>query len=99
VAEGGQIKEKIGQMRDKITELEKECCSLPKWQSELKVRVGQLVEMKIQISEQMFRGLQKVIKVTQELDRITVEDQAVQNELIELREHLDDEKAKYQELE
>jgi chromosome segregation ATPase len=63
------------------------------------VWVGQLVEMKIQISEQMFRGLQKLIKVTQDVDRITVKDQAEQNELIELQERLDEEKAKYQELE
>jgi chromosome segregation ATPase len=99
IAKRSRFDEKLGQIKEKIATFERECKGMPARQTELKVRVGELLEMKMQINEKMLKALRTLVLATKELDRITVADQAVQNQLSELQERLDEEKAKYAELE
>jgi chromosome segregation ATPase len=90
---------KIGEIRDTIASFERECREMPALQNDLKVRVGELLESKMTINEKTLKAVHKLIAATRELDLIPIADQGIQNQLSELPDRLDEEKAKYAELE
>jgi chromosome segregation ATPase len=99
ISKRSRLEEKIAQIREKITEYERECRNVPAKQTELKTRLAELIEAKIQINENTLKALHKVVHATKELDCITVKDNAIENQLSELQERLDQQKAEYAELE
>jgi predicted nucleic acid-binding Zn-ribbon protein len=99
IAKRSSIEQKLAQIKEKIRDLEKECQSTPRKQKDLKARIGELVEMKMQIEEKRVTAIKRIIPILKEMDRISREDHVMEARIAELQEKLDEERAKYANLE